>query len=106
MSGYVVWCGGTLRLQCGCSVVPPDLHDAICALLWAAPRTPIKELAQISRELAAKFGQELLDEILCDKDGCVNAKVGQPSRQVVAAAHFATAVGRWNARFGCSSCSG
>lgn len=55
--------------------MPQELKEPICTLIWTALRTDVKELNSIRELLAAKFGQNLDHEALCNVDNCVNAKV-------------------------------
>lgn len=55
--------------------LPQELTEPICTLIWTALRTDVKELNSIRELLAAKFGQNLDHEALCNVDNCVNAKV-------------------------------
>jgi len=54
---------------------PPDLREAVCTLIYAAPRTEVKELAAVREQLIAKFGRELALAAVNNKDNCVNARV-------------------------------
>lgn len=51
------------------------MHQAICTLMWAALRLPVKEL-QIARiELANKYGKELVEEANNNCNNCVHPAV-------------------------------
>lgn len=54
---------------------PPDLKEAVCTLIYAAPRAEVKELQVIRQQLFYKFGKEFANEAIMNKDNCVNARV-------------------------------
>jgi len=54
---------------------PPDLKEAVCTLIYAAPRTEVKELAIVREQLIVKFGKELALSAVHNKENCVNARV-------------------------------
>lgn len=54
---------------------PADLKEAVCTLIYAAPRAEVKELQVIRQQLFYKFGKEFANEAIMNKDNCVNARV-------------------------------
>eukprot|EP01114_Cavostelium_apophysatum_P002807 TRINITY_DN1250_c0_g1_i1.p1 TRINITY_DN1250_c0_g1~~TRINITY_DN1250_c0_g1_i1.p1 ORF type:complete len:431 (+),score=92.36 TRINITY_DN1250_c0_g1_i1:99-1391(+) len=63
---------GIIQISKDC---PPDLREAVSTLIYAAPRTEIKELAVIREQLMGKFGKEFAMDAMTNKDNCVNARV-------------------------------
>lgn len=57
------------------TVVDPGLEEAIHSLLYAAPKTEIKELATVRQLLAEKYGKEFVLSAMENTDGKVNEKV-------------------------------
>jgi hypothetical protein len=53
----------------------PDLHQAICTVMWAALRLPVKELQIARQELGNKYGKELVEEAAENCHNCVHPKV-------------------------------
>ncbi|KAI5463357.1 DUF292 domain-containing protein [Mariannaea sp. PMI_226] len=56
-------------------VCDPGLEEAIKSLLYAAPKTEIKELATVRNLLAEKYGKEFVISALENSDAKVNPKV-------------------------------
>lgn len=56
-------------------VVPPELNEALCTLVFATPRVQIPEFAVIREQLGRKFGKPFVDQALDNVGGCVNARV-------------------------------
>ena len=54
---------------------PPDLHEAVCTVIWAANRTDIPELLDVKKQLTKKYGKEFVEEAMQDVGGCVNERV-------------------------------
>ena len=67
---------------------PADIKEAVCTIIYAAPRTDIKELSVVSgdprtfydilevrEQLYFKFGKDLAHEAVHNCDNCVNARV-------------------------------
>eukprot|EP01118_Nematostelium_gracile_P004619 TRINITY_DN1543_c0_g1_i2.p1 TRINITY_DN1543_c0_g1~~TRINITY_DN1543_c0_g1_i2.p1 ORF type:complete len:444 (+),score=74.63 TRINITY_DN1543_c0_g1_i2:32-1333(+) len=63
---------GVIQISKQC---PPDLREAVCTIIYAAPRAEVKELLNIRDLLIAKFGKELAMEAVHNKDNCVNARI-------------------------------
>jgi len=63
---------GVIQISKEC---PPDLVEAVCTLIYAGPRTDIKELLVVREQLASKFGKEFGANAMSNKDNCVNARV-------------------------------
>lgn len=57
------------------TVVDPGLEEAIHSLLYAAPKTEIKELTTVRQLLAEKYGKEFVLSAMENTDGKVNEKV-------------------------------
>jgi vacuolar protein sorting-associated protein IST1 len=53
----------------------PGISEAVCALIYAAPRVDVTELTAIREQLINKFGRELLDRINNNALECVNPRV-------------------------------
>jgi hypothetical protein len=53
---------------------PPDLHGAICSVIFACPRLDIQELRQISQNFEIKYGKEFIAEAMANKYNTVNEK--------------------------------
>ena len=43
---------------------PPDLREACCTLIWAAPRTEVPELKVVAEQLDLKYGKEFFNDCL------------------------------------------
>ncbi|POR33030.1 IST1 protein [Tolypocladium paradoxum] len=57
------------------SVCDPGLEEAIKSIIYAAPKTEIKELGTVRVLLAEKYGKEFVLEAMENADGKVNDKV-------------------------------
>jgi vacuolar protein sorting-associated protein IST1 len=58
------------------SDVPPELKEAICTLVYCAPRcADIPELATLRDQFGFKYGREFLLAANANKNDCVNARV-------------------------------
>lgn len=57
------------------SICDPGLEEAVKSILYAAPKTEIKELGTVRTLLAEKYGKEFLMAAMEDADGKVNEKV-------------------------------
>ncbi|KAK2591804.1 Vacuolar protein sorting-associated protein ist1 [Conoideocrella luteorostrata] len=57
------------------SVCDPGLEEAIKSIIYAAPKTEIKELAAVRQLLGEKYGKEFVLAAMENTDGKVNAKV-------------------------------
>ncbi|CAG7853905.1 SubName: Full=Related to IST1-Putative translation initiation factor, has a role in resistance to high concentrations of sodium {ECO:0000313/EMBL:CCA67918.1} [Serendipita indica DSM 11827] len=53
----------------------PGIYEAICAVIYAAPRTEVKELNVLREMLMHKFGREFSLAVMENKDECVPARV-------------------------------
>lgn len=58
-----------------CRDLDPGISEAVCALIYAAPRVDVTELTAIREQLINKFGKELLDRINNNALECVNPRV-------------------------------
>ncbi|OAA32240.1 hypothetical protein AAL_01572 [Moelleriella libera RCEF 2490] len=71
------------------SVCDPGLEEAIKSIIYAAPKTEIKELAAVRQLLGEKYGKEFVLAAMDNTDGKVNAKVVKklsvepPSKELV-----------------------
>jgi len=63
---------GVIQISREC---PPDIKEAVCTVIYAAPRTDVKELGVIREQLISKFGREFAMGSMQNKDNCVNARV-------------------------------
>lgn len=57
------------------SVCDPGLEEAIKSIIYAAPKTEIKELVTVRQLLAEKYGKEFVLAAMENTDGKVNEKV-------------------------------
>lgn len=57
------------------SVCDPGLEEAIKSIIYAAPKTEIKELATVRQLLGEKYGKEFVLTAMDNEDGKVNEKV-------------------------------
>jgi vacuolar protein sorting-associated protein IST1 len=57
------------------STCDPGLEEAVKSLIYAAPRTDVKELQQVRLLLVEKFGKEFALEAVENSDGKVSEKV-------------------------------
>jgi vacuolar protein sorting-associated protein IST1 len=55
--------------------VPPDMNEAVCTLVWAAPRTEVEELSKFRNFIGAKFGPGMIHHVDSNPAACVNARV-------------------------------
>jgi len=51
------------------------MKEAVSTLIYAAPRTEVKELMEVRNQFAAKFGKEFVDSAMDNKDLAVNQRV-------------------------------
>jgi len=63
---------GVIQISREC---PADIKEAVSTVIYAAPRTDVKELAVIREQLISKFGREFAMDSMQNKDNCVNARV-------------------------------
>lgn len=63
---------GVLQISKEC---PPDLVEAVASIIYAAPRTEVKELAAVREFMIIKFGREMGLAAVHNKDNCVNARI-------------------------------
>jgi len=54
---------------------PADLKEAICTIIYAAPRLDIQELSVIREQFIVKFGKHFAQEAMSNQNNCVNARV-------------------------------
>ncbi|CAG8791910.1 19114_t:CDS:2, partial [Dentiscutata erythropus] len=55
----------------------PSISEAVNTLIYAAPRSEIKELSLVRDQLIAKFGKEFALNAIENKNNCVNEKLIQ-----------------------------
>jgi len=63
---------GVINISKDC---PPDIREAVCTIIYAAPRCDIKELSMIRQMLIIKFGKEFAADAVHNTDNCVNARI-------------------------------
>lgn len=61
-----------MKMQSGC---PFDLKEAVCTVIYAAPRMDVKELTEVRSMFIQKYGKPFASEAMENKGSCVNAKV-------------------------------
>jgi len=54
---------------------PIDMKEAVCTLVFAAPRCEVPELHEVSRQLRLKYGKDWADAAKSNAANCVNARV-------------------------------
>ncbi|CAG8446817.1 5263_t:CDS:2 [Ambispora gerdemannii] len=55
----------------------PGIQEAVYTLIYAAPRSEIKELSSVRDQLISKYGKEFAMNAIDNKDNCVNDRVVQ-----------------------------
>ncbi|EPT03464.1 hypothetical protein FOMPIDRAFT_1022423 [Fomitopsis schrenkii] len=55
----------------------PAVNEGICSVIYAAPRTEIKELHVLREMLMHKYGREFAVGVMENRDGCVNERVAK-----------------------------
>ncbi|KAF9398857.1 hypothetical protein BGZ94_005868, partial [Podila epigama] len=55
----------------------PAIIEAVNTILYAAPRSEVKELLLVREQLAAKFGREFVNNAMENKDDSVNPRIIQ-----------------------------
>ncbi|CAB4493844.1 unnamed protein product [Rhizophagus irregularis] len=55
----------------------PTISEAVNTLIYAAPRSEIKELGQVRDQLIGKYGKEFALNAIDNKDDCVNERIIQ-----------------------------
>ncbi|KAI0639894.1 DUF292-domain-containing protein [Trametes polyzona] len=53
----------------------PGVSEGVCAIIYAAPRTELKELHILRDILMHKFGRDFSIAVMDNKDGCVSERV-------------------------------
>ncbi|KAI0375493.1 DUF292-domain-containing protein [Pilatotrama ljubarskyi] len=53
----------------------PGVSEGVCAIIYAAPRTELKELHILRDILMHKFGREFSIAVMENKDGCVSERI-------------------------------
>ncbi|OSD06174.1 DUF292-domain-containing protein [Trametes coccinea BRFM310] len=53
----------------------PAVNEGVCAIIYAAPRTELKELQILRDILMHKFGREFSIAVMENRDGCVSERV-------------------------------
>ena len=53
----------------------PAIIEAVNTVIYAAPRSEVKELLLVRDQLAAKFGREFVSNAMENKDESVNPRV-------------------------------
>ncbi|EKM61469.1 uncharacterized protein PHACADRAFT_248105 [Phanerochaete carnosa HHB-10118-sp] len=67
----------------------PGVSEGVCAIIYAAPRTELKELHVLRDILMHKYGRDFSIAVMENKDGCVSERVAKklatltPSQQLV-----------------------
>jgi len=61
-----------LKMQTGC---PFDMKEAVCTVIYAAPRVNAKELTEVRHQFIEKFGKPFASEAMENKGNCVNSKL-------------------------------
>jgi vacuolar protein sorting-associated protein IST1 len=61
-----------MKMQSGC---PFDLREAVCTVIYAAPRMSVKELSEVRSMFIQKYGKPFASEAMENKGSCVNSKV-------------------------------
>merc|ERR1712000_270225 len=61
-----------LKMQTGC---PFDLKEAVCTIIYAAPRLSQKELTEVRHQFIEKYGKPFAQEAMENKGNCVNSKL-------------------------------
>ncbi|CAG8526538.1 13878_t:CDS:2 [Racocetra persica] len=64
-------------LFCATRHCDPSISEAVNTLIYAAPRSEIKELSLVRDQLIAKFGKEFALNAIENKNNCVNEKLIQ-----------------------------
>ena len=59
-------------MQQGC---PFDMKEAVCTIIYAAPRLSQKELTEVRHQFIEKYGKAFASEAMENKGNCVNAKL-------------------------------
>jgi vacuolar protein sorting-associated protein IST1 len=54
---------------------PADIQEAVATIIYAAPRSDIKELQAVREQLIARFGKDFAMNAVHNKDNIVNARV-------------------------------
>ncbi|KAG2382934.1 hypothetical protein C9374_004901 [Naegleria lovaniensis] len=54
---------------------PHDMKEAVSTLIYAAPRTEVKELMEVRNQFSAKWGKDFVDSAMENKDLAVNQRV-------------------------------
>ncbi|KZT72956.1 DUF292-domain-containing protein [Daedalea quercina L-15889] len=55
----------------------PGVSEGICSIIYAAPRTELKELHVLREMLMHKYGREFAVGVMENRDGCVNERVAK-----------------------------
>eukprot|EP01117_Protostelium_nocturnum_P010337 TRINITY_DN3716_c0_g1_i4.p1 TRINITY_DN3716_c0_g1~~TRINITY_DN3716_c0_g1_i4.p1 ORF type:complete len:376 (+),score=99.45 TRINITY_DN3716_c0_g1_i4:214-1341(+) len=63
---------GVIQISREC---PEDIKEAVCSLIYAAPRIEVKELSLIRDQLGLKYGKEFVLDTMSNKDNCVNSRI-------------------------------
>jgi vacuolar protein sorting-associated protein IST1 len=62
-------------LEAGGSTCDPGLEEAVRSIMYAAPKTEIKELQQVRVLLGERFGKDFVMQAMDNVEGCVSDKV-------------------------------
>lgn len=54
---------------------PVDMKETLSTLIYAAPRTEVPELNEVTRQLELKYGLEFVEEARSNRGECVNGRV-------------------------------
>ncbi|KAH9837323.1 DUF292-domain-containing protein [Rhodofomes roseus] len=55
----------------------PGVSEGVCSVVYAAPRTELKELHVLREMLMHKYGREFSVGVMENRDGCVNERVAK-----------------------------
>jgi len=55
--------------------IPFDLKEAICTIIYAAPRVEIKELHEVRTQFLFKYGECAIQDAMENRGNCVNSKI-------------------------------
>jgi len=55
----------------------PGVSEGVCSIIYAAPRTELKELHVLREMLMHKYGREFSIGVMENRDGCVNERVAK-----------------------------
>ncbi|KAI0815337.1 regulator of Vps4 activity in the MVB pathway-domain-containing protein [Irpex lacteus] len=62
-------------LELGTREPDPGISEGVCSIIYAAPRTELKELHVLRDILMHKYGREFSAAVMDNKDGCVSERI-------------------------------